>query len=86
MCNDRPVIAHRGPYALCRFFPRLETGTSAGTSMVGFDGQLTDEEMWSVTQYIRTFGGGYVAGIMGHAEGAGPMMGPGSDMGGMGRR
>ena len=28
---------------------------SVGTSMVGFGGQLTDEEIWSIIQYIRTF-------------------------------
>jgi mono/diheme cytochrome c family protein len=30
---------------------------SVGTSMVGFDGQLTDEEIWSLIQYVRSFAG-----------------------------
>jgi len=29
---------------------------SVGTSMVGFGGQLTDEEIWSIIQYERSFG------------------------------
>ncbi len=28
---------------------------SAGTSMIGFGGQLTDEEIWSIIQYEQTF-------------------------------
>jgi mono/diheme cytochrome c family protein len=28
---------------------------SAGTSMIGFAGQLTDEEIWAIIQYERTF-------------------------------
>jgi mono/diheme cytochrome c family protein len=50
---------------------------SAGTSMVGFGGQLTDEEIWSIIQYERSFAGEHGPG----------MMGPGGGMGGMeGRR
>ena len=58
---------------------------SIGTSMVGFGGQLTDEEMWSIIQYERSFAGAHGPGMMGHGEGMGPMMGPGGGMGGMGR-
>ena len=57
---------------------------SVGTSMVGFGEQLTDKEIWSVIQYIHTFGGEHGPGMMGHGEGMGPMMGPGGGMGGMG--
>lgn len=28
---------------------------SPGTSMIGFVGQLTDEEIWAIMQYVRTF-------------------------------
>ena len=62
---------------------------SAGTGMVGFSGQLTDTEIWSVIQYIHTFSGEHGPGMMGHGEGMGPMMGSGGgmgDMGGMGTR
>ena len=47
---------------------------SPGTSMVGFAGQLTDEEIWALIQYERTFSGGG-----GHGQGMGPR-------GGMGHR
>ncbi len=57
---------------------------SVGTSMVGFGGQLTDEEMWSLIQYVRSFAGEHGPGMMGHGVGMGPMMGPGGGMGGMG--
>ena len=56
---------------------------SVGTSMVGFGGQLTDEEIWSIIQYERGFAGAHGPGMMGHGEGMGPMMGPGGGMGGM---
>jgi len=56
---------------------------SVGTSMVGFSGQLTDEEIWSIIQYMRSFVGEHEPGMMGHGEGMGPMMGPGGGMGGM---
>jgi len=56
---------------------------SVGTSMVGFGGELTDKEIWSVIQYIRTFAGEHGPGMMGHGEGMGPMMGSGGGMGGM---
>ncbi|MDR4478213.1 MAG: cytochrome c [Nitrospira sp.] len=47
---------------------------SPGTSMVGFAGQLTDEEIWALIQYERTFSDG-----RGHGQGMGPR-------GGMGHR
>ncbi len=49
---------------------------SAGTGMIGFDGQLTDEEIWTLIQYERSF-----AGEHGHG-----MMGPGGGMGGRDHR
>jgi mono/diheme cytochrome c family protein len=58
---------------------------SVGTSMVGFGEQLTDKEIWSVIEYLRTFGGEHGPGMMGHGEGMGPMMGSDRGMGGMGR-
>ena len=59
---------------------------SVGTAMVGFGEQLTDKEIWSVIQYIRTLGGEHGPGMMGQGEGMGPMMGSGRGMGGMGGR
>ena len=56
---------------------------SVGTSMVGFGGQLTDEEIWSIIPYMRIFAGAHGPGMMGHGEGMGPMMGPGGGMDGM---
>ena len=56
---------------------------SVGTSMVGFGGQLTDEEIWSLIQYVRSFAGEHGPGIMEYGAGMGPMMGPGGGMGGM---
>ena len=55
---------------------------SVGTSMIGFGGQLTDEEMWSLIQYVRSFAGEHGPGMMGHGAG----MGPGGGMGGMKHR
>jgi mono/diheme cytochrome c family protein len=60
---------------------------SAGTSMVGFGGQLTDGEIWALIQYIRNFGGEHGPGMMGRGEGMAPMMGRHggmSERGGMG--
>lgn len=59
---------------------------SPGTSMVGFVGQLTDEEMWAVIQYERTFAEGH-----GHGRGMEPAggmrhRGAREGMGGMGHR
>jgi mono/diheme cytochrome c family protein len=50
---------------------------SLGTSMIGFDGQLTDEDIWSIIQYERSFAGEHGPGMMGQGRGMGPMMGPG---------
>lgn len=50
---------------------------SAGTSMIGFGTVLSDEEIWSVIRYLRTFAGS-------HEPGEG--MGPGRGMGRMGGR
>lgn len=58
---------------------------SAGTSMVGFGGQLTDGEIWALIQYIRNFGGEHGPGMMGRGEAMGPMMGQDGSMGGMER-
>ena len=51
---------------------------SPGTGMIGFGQVLSDEEIWSLIQYERTFAGMHGPGMRGHREG----MGPGS-MGGM---
>jgi mono/diheme cytochrome c family protein len=32
---------------------------SPGTAMIGFNGQLTDEEIWTVMRYLRTFAGAH---------------------------
>ena len=56
---------------------------SVGTSMVGFGEQLTDEEIWSIIQYLHTFSSAHGPGMMGHGEGMGPMMGSDGSMGGM---
>ncbi len=56
---------------------------SVGTAMVGFGGQLTDEEIWSIIQYARSFAGEHGPGMMGRGEGMGPMMGRGGGMGRM---
>ena len=58
---------------------------SIGTSMIGFAGQLTDEEIWSIIQYERSFAGEQGSGMMGHGKGMGPMMGSGGGMGHNGR-
>lgn len=55
----------------------------SGTAMIGFGPVLSDDEIWSVIQYERTFAGGHGRGGMGRGEGMGPMMGSGggrSDM------
>lgn len=56
---------------------------SPGTAMIGFGPVLSDEEIWSVIQYERTFAGMHGRKGMGHGKGMGPMMGPGGMMGGM---
>jgi len=59
---------------------------SPGTSMIGFGGQLTDDEIWSIVQYERSFAGEHGPGMMGHGKGKGPMMGSGRGMDGMDHR
>jgi len=59
---------------------------SPGTAMVGFGPMLSDEEIWSVIQYERTFSGMHGRQGMGHGKGMGPMMGPGGGMGDMDHR
>jgi len=65
---------------------------SPGTAMIGFDGQLTDEEIWTIIQYERSFSEDHGHGHgMGAHEGMGRMgpreeMGPRGPMGGMGPR
>ena len=54
---------------------------SPGTAMIGFGPVLSDDEIWSVIQYERTFAGGHGRGRMGPREGMGPRMGPGGGMG-----
>jgi mono/diheme cytochrome c family protein len=48
---------------------------SPGTSMIGFGGVLTDEEIWAIIQYEQRFAG---------EHGPGRGMGPRRGMGGMG--
>jgi mono/diheme cytochrome c family protein len=57
---------------------------SSGTAMIGFGPVLSDEEIWSLIRYERTFAGGHGRRGMGRGEGMGPMMGSGGGMGGMG--
>lgn len=59
---------------------------SPGTAMIGFGDQLTDEEIWSIIQYERSFAGDHGPGMMGNREGMGHGMGPGGEMGGMEHR
>ena len=57
---------------------------SPGTGMVGFSELLTDEDIWSLIPYLRSFAGEHGPGMMGHGGRMGPMMGEGGGMGGMG--
>jgi len=59
---------------------------SPGTAMIGFGDQLTDEEIWSIIQYERSFAGDHGPGMMGNNGGMGHGMGPGGGMGGMEHR
>ncbi|MBH0209980.1 MAG: c-type cytochrome [Nitrospira sp.] len=59
---------------------------SPGTAMIGFGSVLSDDEIWSVIQYERTFAGGHAPGRMGQREGMGPMMGGRERMEHRGRR
>lgn len=52
---------------------------SPGTAMIGFGQVLSDEEIWSLIQYERTFARRHGPGRMGHGEGRGSM-GAGSGM------
>jgi mono/diheme cytochrome c family protein len=56
---------------------------SPGTSMIGFGDQLSDEEIWTIIQYERSFAGEHGRGRMDHGGGMGPMRGPHGGMGGM---
>jgi len=59
---------------------------SPGTSMIGFADQLTDEDIWAVIQYERTFAKEHGQGReMGPPEGMGHR-GMRGEMGGMGHR
>lgn len=46
---------------------------SPGTAMIGFGPVLSDEEIWSLIQYERTFAGGRGRRGMGRGEGMGRM-------------
>lgn len=59
---------------------------SPGTAMIGFGDQLTDEEVWSIIQYERSFAGDHGPGMMRNREGMGHGMGPGGGMGGLEHR
>lgn len=59
---------------------------SPGTAMIGFGSVLSDDEIWSVIQYERTFAGGHGGGRMGHGGSMGPMMGGPEGMGHRGRK
>ncbi len=54
--------------------------------MIGFGQVLSDEDIWALIQYERTFAGRHGRGMKGHRKGRGPMMGPRGRMGGMERR
>jgi hypothetical protein len=45
---------------------------SPGTGMIPFGGLLTDEEIWTVMQYERSFAKGHGPGGMGRHRGRGP--------------
>ena len=53
---------------------------SPGTAMIGFGQVLSDEEIWSLIRYERTFAGRRGPGRMGHGGGRGSMMGTGGGM------
>lgn len=59
---------------------------SPGTAMAGFGQVLSDEDIWSLIQYERTFAGEHGPGMRGRREGQGSMMEPGDGMGGMHHR
>lgn len=45
---------------------------SPGTAMIGFGPVLSDEEIWSLIQYERTFAGSHGPGMMGRRASRGP--------------
>lgn len=51
---------------------------SPGTAMIAFGSVLSDNEIWALIQYERTFAGSHGPGMMGRGGG----MGPGGGMGG----
>jgi mono/diheme cytochrome c family protein len=57
---------------------------SPGTAMIGFGPLLSDDEIWSVIHYERTFAGGQGRRGMGRGQGMGPMRGRHGGMGGAG--
>lgn len=57
---------------------------SPGTAMIGFGEVLSDEEIWSIIQYERTFAGPHGPGMRGQGHGMGRGMGPRGGMGGCG--
>ena len=57
---------------------------STGTAMIPFGGLLSDEEIWTVMQYERSFTGGHGRGGKGRHDGMGSM-GQGKERGGRGR-
>lgn len=59
---------------------------SPGTGMLGFGQALSDEEIWAIIQYERTFAGGHGPGMMGYGRGRGPRREPSGGMGGMEQR
>ena len=50
---------------------------SPGTSMIGFGEVLSDEDIWSLIQYERSFAGEHGPGMMGRGKGMGPRGGMG---------
>jgi mono/diheme cytochrome c family protein len=48
---------------------------SPGTAMIAFGSVLSDNEIWALIQYERTFAGMHGPGMTGRGEGMGPMMG-----------
>ena len=57
---------------------------SPGTAMIGFGQVLSDDEIWAIIRYERTFAAGHRPGMRGRGEGRRRMMGSGSGMGGTG--
>jgi mono/diheme cytochrome c family protein len=50
---------------------------SPGTAMIAFGSVLSDNEIWALIQYERTFAGMHGPGMTGRGEGMGPMGGRG---------